>query len=304
MVEVKQLHPLFVGEVSGVDLREPLDAETFRKLSAAIDDYGVLVFHDQDIDDAQQLAFSANFGPLGSSSLNLRPDYKSRLDTRMTDISNLDEDNRVVDKDDRRRLYALANRFWHTDNAFRRIAAKYSLLSARAIPPEGGETQYADMRAAYDALPEKTKAQVEDAVAIHSIIHSREVIGFTDYADEEREGLPPVPHVMVRTHPGSGRKSLYLASYAHEIEGMPTPDARMLLYDLIEHATQREFVYTHRWRVGDVVMWDNRCTMHRARDYDMTQRRDLHRTTIMEDAPTVADAAGALAPRATAVAGS
>ncbi|MEM9684571.1 MAG: TauD/TfdA family dioxygenase [Pseudomonadota bacterium] len=290
MAEVKQMHPLFVGEVSGVDLREPLDAETLETLTAAIDKYGMLVFRDQDIDDEQQMAFSANFGPLGTTTLTLRPGYKPRLNPHMTDISNLDRDDNVLDQNDRRRLYSLANRFWHTDNAFRRIAAKYSMLSARAIPSEGGETQYADMRAAYDALPDSTKAQLEDAVAIHSIIHSREIIGFTDYADEEREGLPPVPHVMVRTHPGSGRKSLYLASYAHEIVGMPTPEARMLLYDLIEHSTQREFVYTHRWRVGDVVMWDNRCTMHRARDYDMTQRRDLHRTTIMEDAPTVADA--------------
>ena len=290
MVEVKQLHPLFVGEVGGVDLREPLDAETLEKLTAAIDEHGMLVFRDQDIDDEQQMAFSANFGSLGTTTLTLRPGYKARLDPRVTDISNLNHENEVLGRNDRRRLYSLANRFWHTDNAFRRIAAKYSMLSARAIPSEGGETQYADMRAAYDALPDKMKAQLEDAVAIHSIIHSREIIGFTDYADEEREGLPPVPHVMVRTHPGSGRKSLYLASYAHEIVGMPTPEARMLLYDLIEHSTQREFVYTHRWRVGDVVMWDNRCTMHRARDYDMTQRRDLHRTTIMEDAPTVADA--------------
>jgi alpha-ketoglutarate-dependent 2,4-dichlorophenoxyacetate dioxygenase len=290
MIAVKQLHPLFVGEVDGVDLRRPVDAATAGEIIAAWDQYAVLVFRDQDIDDEQQIAFSAMLGPLGKTSLTLRPDYKPRLDLRMIDISNLDEEDRLLPANDRRRLYALSNRFWHTDNAFRRTPAKYSLLSARTVPPEGGETEFADMRAAYDALSEKKKAMLEGLVAMHSIIYSREIIGFTDYSPEERAGLPPVPHVMVRTHPGSGRKSLYLASYAHEIQGMPTPEARMLLHDLIEHATQRQFVYTHRWRVGDLVMWDNRCTMHRARDYDMSYRRDLHRTTVMDDGPTVAEA--------------
>jgi alpha-ketoglutarate-dependent 2,4-dichlorophenoxyacetate dioxygenase len=290
MIAVKQLHPLFVGEVDGVDLRRPVDAATAGEIIAAWDQYAVLVFRDQDIDDEQQIAFSAMLGPLGKTSLTLRPDYKPRLDLRMIDISNLDEEDRLLPANDRRRLYALSNRFWHTDNAFRRTPAKYSLLSARTVPPEGGETEFADMRAAYDALSEKKKAMLEGLVAMHSIIYSREIIGFTDYSPEERAGLPPVPHVMVRTHPGSGRKSLYLASYAHEIQGMPTPEARMLLHDLIEHATQRQFVYTHRWRAGDLVMWDNRCTMHRARDYDMSYKRDLHRTTVMDDGPTVAEA--------------
>jgi alpha-ketoglutarate-dependent 2,4-dichlorophenoxyacetate dioxygenase len=289
MIEVKRLHPLFVGEVSGVDLRKPVDAETVEAIVAASDKYAVLVFRDQDIDDAQQMAFSGMLGSLGTTSLTLRPDYKARLDPRITDISNLDEENRLLDPNDRR-LYALSNRFWHTDNAFRKTPAKYSLLSARTVPPEGGETEFTDMRAAYDALPDKTKAALEGLVAMHSIIYSREIIGFTDYSPEERQGLPSAPHVMVRTHPGSHRKALYLASYAHEIRGMPTPEARMLLHDLIEHATQRQFVYTHRWRVGDLVMWDDRCTMHRARDYDMSYRRDLHRTTVMDDGPTVAEA--------------
>ena len=290
MIAVKQLHPLFVGEVDGVDLHKPVDAATAGEIIDASNKHAVLVFRDQDIDDAQQMAFSGMLGPLGKTSLMLRPGYKARLDPRMTDISNLDEDNRLLAPNDRRRLYSLSNRFWHTDNAFRRTPAKYSLLSARSVPPEGGETEFVDMRAAYDALPEKKKAALEGMIAMHSIIYSREIIGFTDYSPEERAGLPPVPHVMVRTHPGSGRKSLYVASYAHEIQGMPTPEARMLLHDLIEHATQRQFVYTHRWRVGDLVMWDNRCTMHRARDYDMSHRRDLHRTTVMDDGPTVAEA--------------
>jgi alpha-ketoglutarate-dependent 2,4-dichlorophenoxyacetate dioxygenase len=290
MIQVKQLHPLFVGEVSGIDLRKPLDAKAFDAVVDAIDRHAVLVFRDQDIDDRQQMAFSGMFGELVTTSLVLRPGYTPRLDPRMTDISNLDEENRLLEADDRRRLYALANRFWHTDNAFRKIAAKYSMLSARVVPPEGGETEFADMRAAYDALPDKKKREVEGLIAMHSIIYSREVIGFTDYAKEEREGLPSAPHPMVRTHPGSGRKTLYLASYAHDIQGMPTPEARMLLYDLIEHATQRPFVYTHHWRVGDLVMWDDRCTMHRARDYDRSYTRDLHRTAVMEEAPALAEA--------------
>jgi alpha-ketoglutarate-dependent 2,4-dichlorophenoxyacetate dioxygenase len=290
MIQVKQLHPLFAGEVSGVDLRNPVDSGTLEAIVAAWDTYGVLVLRDQRIDDAQQMDFSEKLGALAKTSLVLRPDYKARLDPRITDISNLDEENRVVGAHHHRHLYALANRFWHTDNAFRRVPAKYSLLSARAIPSEGGETEFADMRAAYDALPEKRKSWLEGKIAMHSIVYSREIIGFTDYSPEEREGLPAVPHVMVRTHPGSGRKSIYLASYAYEILGMPTPEARMMIHDLMEHATQRQFVYTHHWRVGDLVMWDNRCMMHRARDYDTTQKRDLHRTTVIDDAPTVPEA--------------
>lgn len=290
MIQVKKLHPLFVGEVSGVDLCEPVDAKTRDAIIRAWDEYGVLVFRDQSIDDEQQMAFTEGLGPLVTTSRTLRPGFKPRLDPRMSDISNLDEKNRVMGMNHQRRLQGISNRLWHTDNAFRSTPAKYSLLSARAVPSEGGETEFADMRAVYDALPEKTKAFIEDKVAVHSLIYSREVLGFADYSPAERDGLPPARHAMVRTHPGSGRKALYVASYAYEIEGMPTPEARMLLHDLIERATQRQFVYTHTWRVGDIVMWDNRCTLHRARDFDMTQRRDLHRTAVVDDGPTVTEA--------------
>lgn len=290
MIEVKQLHPLFVGEVSGVDLRKPVDAETLEQIVAAADKYAVLVFHDQDIGDDQQIAFSALLGPLETTIKALRPGHKARLDLHVSDVSNLDEGNRVLAADDRRRMNGLANRLWHTDSSFKKTPAKYSLLSARVIPPEGGETEFADLRAAYDALPDKLKAELEGKVAMHSIIYSRATIGFTDYSAEERKRLTAVPQVIVRTHPGSGRKTLYLASHAHEIQGMPTPEARMLLHDLMEHATQRQFVYTHRWRVGDLVMWDDRCTMHRARDYDMTYPRDMHRTTVSDVAPSVEQA--------------
>ena len=286
MIEVKQLHPLFVGEVSGVDLRKPVDSETVDQIVAASDKYAILVFHDQAIDDDQQISFSSLLGPLETTIKAFRPDHKARLNLHVSDVSNLDERSRVLAADDRRRMNGLGNRLWHTDSSFKRTPAKYSLLSARVIPPEGGETQFADLRAAHDALSEKMKAKIEGLVAMHSILHSRATIGFTDYSPEERARLEVVPQLIVRRHPGSGRKTLYLASHAGEIQGMPTPEARMLLHDLMEHATQRQFVYTHRWRVGDIVMWDNRCTMHRARDYDMRYPRDMHRTTVSDVAPS------------------
>jgi alpha-ketoglutarate-dependent 2,4-dichlorophenoxyacetate dioxygenase len=287
---IRPLHPLFVGEVRGVDLREPVDAGTVDAIVAAADRYAMLVFPDQFVDDAQQIAFSARLGPLETSIKALRPGHPFRLDRRIADISNLDAAGRVLAHDDRSRMYGLGDRLWHTDSSFKAVPAKYSLLSARAIPPAGGETQYADLRAAYDALPDAMKAQLEGLVAEHSIIYSRSTIGFTDFSDEERAGLPPVPQVLVRTHPGSGRRTLYLASHAMAIRGMPLPEARLLLRDLMEHATQPQFVYTHRWRPGDLVMWDNRCTMHRARPYDQTRPRDMHRTTVSDVAPTLEQA--------------
>lgn len=292
-IAVKQLHQVFVGEVSGVDLRRPLEADTVTALNDAINQYGVLVFHDQPIDDAQQQAFSRNFGELETTVRAYRKDFVPRLDIHMADISNLDENNKVLPAGDRRRLNALGNRLWHSDSSFKRIPARFSLLSARVIPDEGGETQFADMRAAWDALPDKMKARVEGMICEHTQLFSRAKIGFTDWAEEERAKMAPVPQVLVRTHPGSGRKSLFLSSHAGRIRGMEEPEARMLLLDLSEFATQREFVHTHRWKVGDLVMWDNRCTMHRAREYDETQIRDMHRTTVSDGVPTVLEAEAA-----------
>ena len=187
------------------------------------------------------------------------------------------------------RTAPLGNRLWHSDASFRAIPAKYSLLSARIVPGGGGNTEFADMRAAYDALPEKTKTQLEGLVAIHSIWHSRGQLDVNKakYTPEEQAALPPVPQRVVRTHPGSHRKTLYLAAHASHIEGMPVPDGRLLLMDLMEHATRPPFVHTHKWRAGDLVVWDNRCTMHRAREYDETQVRDMHRTTVSDGLPTV-----------------
>jgi alpha-ketoglutarate-dependent 2,4-dichlorophenoxyacetate dioxygenase len=272
-------------------LRHPLDQDTVTDLNDAINRYGVLVFHDQFITDEQQQAFSRNFGELETTVRAYRRDFVPRLDVHMADISNLDEQNKVLPPSDRRRLNALGNRLWHSDSSFKRVPARFSLLSARVIPTWGGETQFADMRAAWDALPDRMKTRLEGLVCEHTQLFSRARIGFTDWSEEERAKMAPVPQVMVRTHPGSGRKSIYLSSHAGRIRGMEEPEARMLLLDLNEFATQREFVYTHTWKVGDLVMWDNRCTMHRAREYDETQVRDMHRTTVSDGVPTVLEAA-------------
>jgi len=290
-ISTKLLHPLFVGEVRGIDLRAPVDAAAVAAIVEASNRYAVLVFPEQNIDDAQQLAFSTHLGPLETSIKKLRPGHKLRLDQRVSDISNVNFDGGLQAADDRNRMYGLGDRLWHTDSSFKAVPAKYSLLSARAIPPAGGETQFADLRAAYDALPDGMKRQIEDLVAEHSVLYSRSTIGFTDYSDEERARLPPAPQRLVRLHPGSRRKTLYLASHAGWIRGMPVPEARLLLRDLMEHATQREFVYTHRWKVGDLVMWDDRCTMHRAREFDMAQVRDMHRTTVSDEVSSLEQAA-------------
>lgn len=286
-ITVTPLNPEFIAEVSGLDLRQILDRDVVREVEDAINRYAVLIFRDQRITDEQQMAFSRNFGDLETTVRAYRKDWAPRLDLHIADISNLDENNRVVTGDDRRRLNALGNRLWHSDSSFKRIPARFSLLSARSIPDAGGETQFADMRAAWDALPEGIQRRLEGLICEHSQLYSRGKIGFTDWSEEELAKMAPVPQVLVRTHPGSGRTSLFLASHAGAIRGMPVPEARVLLLDLIEHATQREFVHTHRWQVGDLVMWDNRCTMHRARPYDESQARDMHRTTVSDGQPTV-----------------
>ena len=284
---VKPLHPVFAAEVTGVDLTQALSDATVAEIVAAMDLYAVCVFPGQPLTDEQQIAFSARFGTLETTRRANRPGFTPRFDIRLSDISNLDEHNRILPRDDWRLAGDLGNRLWHTDSSFKRTPAKYSFLSARVIPAEGGETQFADLRAAYDALPAKKKQAIEGLVAMHSLIHSRAKIGFTDYLPEEREKEAPVPQVLVRTHPGSRRKTLYLASHARDIPGLPLPEACLLLHDLIDHATQPQFVFTHRWRQGDLVIWDNRCTMHRAREYDMTQVRDMHRTAVEDIGPTV-----------------
>jgi alpha-ketoglutarate-dependent 2,4-dichlorophenoxyacetate dioxygenase len=290
-ITVESLHPFIGARVTGLDLREKQSASAIAAIETAINRHAVLVFPGQAITDEQQLDFSARFGTLETTVRAYRSDFVPRLDLRIADISNLDNEGQVRAKDNRLRLNALGNRLWHSDSSFKRVPARFSLLSARAIPAEGGETQFADMRAAWDALPAKMQAQLEGLICEHTQLFSRARIGFTDWSDEERAKMAPVAQVLVRTHAGSGRKSLYLSSHAGLIRGMEEPEARMLLLDLNEHATQSQFVYTHSWTVGDLVMWDNRCTMHRARVYDETQVRDMHRTTVSDGVPTVAEAA-------------
>ena len=211
-----------------------------------------------------------------------------RLAIELADISNLDEQNRVRGADDRKRLNALGNRLWHSDASFRAVPAKYSLLSARVVPARGGNTEFADMRAAYDALDAATKAEIEDLITEHSSAYSREQIGFDDFGEENRPKLRPVRHRLVRTHPVTGRKSLYLSAHIGAIVGWPVPEARAFIRDLTEHATQPQFVHAHEWRQWDLVIWDNRTTMHRARRYDdVGTVRDLRRSTIRGDGPTV-----------------
>jgi alpha-ketoglutarate-dependent 2,4-dichlorophenoxyacetate dioxygenase len=287
---IAPLHQLFAAEIGGVDVGRPLDAATVGALNEAIDRYAVLVFHGQELDDERQMAFARQFGELELPRSG-RADVKRRLRPEISDISNLDEENRLRGRDDPRRFDQLGNRLWHTDGSFRRVPAALSMLYAHRVPARGpcgnGETEFADLRAAYDALPEATKAEIEDLVALHDIAWSRGQLGFNDLLFGEKNVLPPVPQRLVRTHPGSGRKTLYIAAHACAIVGWPVPDGRLLLRELIEHATARDFVYRHEWRAGDLVIWDNRCTMHRGRAFDEREVRDLRRVTTRDFASTL-----------------
>jgi alpha-ketoglutarate-dependent 2,4-dichlorophenoxyacetate dioxygenase len=209
----------------------------------------------------------------------------------MNDVSNLGKDGKPLARDSRQRLFNIGNMLWHSDSSFRAVPAKYSLLSARVVNKKGGNTEFAHMGAAYEALDEETKAEIESLVCEHSLMYSRGSLGFLDYSEEEKAMFKPVRQRLVRAHPVTGRKSLYLSSHAGAILGMPMPEARMLLNDLKEHAIQPQFVYVHKWRLNDLVMWDNRQTMHRVRRYDESQPRDMRRTTVAGDSPTVAQEA-------------
>jgi alpha-ketoglutarate-dependent 2,4-dichlorophenoxyacetate dioxygenase len=282
--------PFFAGEVSGMDLRETMTPHEVAAIIEGMDKFAVLVFRDQQIDDAQQLAFSRNFGTLEIANSDVRREEDRRLAPEVGDVSNLGKNNDILGREDRRRLFSLGNQLWHSDSSFKPTPAKYSLLHARVLPSKDGNTEFADMRAAYDALDDDTKQEINDLVCEHSQQYSRGVLGF-DFTDEERLRNPPVPQRLVRRHPGSGRRSIFLSAHAGAIRGWPMPEARALLRDLTEHATQRKFVYAHEWRLGDLVMWDNRAMMHRARRYDPAEVRELHRTTVADDRPTLEQAA-------------
>jgi alpha-ketoglutarate-dependent 2,4-dichlorophenoxyacetate dioxygenase len=293
-LSLHKLHPLFVAEVSGIDITRPLTTEQAKAVEGAIAEHAVLVFRDARLTDEQQLAVSRAFGELeitGGTGIS-RPG-EQRLDAAFADVSNLDKDNKPLARDNRRRLYSLGNRLWHSDSSFKAVPARYSLLSCRQPGLHGGNTEFADMRAAYDALNDATRQEIENLIAEHSLLYSREQLGFTDLSPEERERMRPVLQRLVRRHPISGRKSLYLASHIGRVIGWPVPEARAFIRDLMEHATQPQFVYVHQWRQHDLVMWDNRVTMHRVRRYDDRQPRDMRRTTVAGTETTTSQAVAA-----------
>jgi alpha-ketoglutarate-dependent 2,4-dichlorophenoxyacetate dioxygenase len=286
-ISIRKLHPVFVGEVSGVDLAKPVAKEDVAAIEAGMDRYAVLVFRDQRIDDEQQLAFTRNFGAIEEArGGNITKPQDLRLRQGMVDVSNLDKQGKPLARDDRQRMFNLGNRLWHSDSSFRAVPAKYSILSGRVIATRGGNTEFADMRDAYDTLDPELRETAEDLVCEHSLVYSRGSMGFSDLTEEERAAFTPVRQRLVRTHPVTGRKSLYLSSHIGAIVGWPVPEARDFLRDLTEHATQRERVYVQVWRPFDLVMWDNRQTMHRVRRFDESEPRDMRRTTVAGDAPT------------------
>ena len=280
-IGIRQIHPAFAGEVSGVDITRPIRRDEVAAIEAGMDRHAVLVFREQRLTDETQLAFTLNFGDLEHTRGNaITKPEEMRLDPAFADVSNLDRNHRPLARDSRRRLYALGNRLWHSDSSFRAVPATYSLLSGRIVVDKGGETEFADLRAAYDALDAATKAEVEDLVCEHSLMYSRGQLGFTEFSADEREAMRPVRQRLVRTHPVTGRKSLFLAAHIGTIVGWPVPEARAFIRDLMEHATQPQFVYSHKWRQWDLVMWDNRQVMHRVRRFDDSKVRDMRRTTV------------------------
>lgn len=279
----RKLHQHFCAEVSPVDLRHVHDQETLGQIRAGMDEYAVLVFRNQSFRDDDQLAFAQRLDGQLHTKTGISALQKSRLGNEaLADISNLDENGEVLKSDDRRRMYGLGNRLWHTDASFQDPPGRYSLLSARVIPPIGADTEFADMRAAYDTLPQEMKEQLAGLRVHHSIAHSRQVLGF-DFSQSEQEALKGALHPLIRTLPHTHRKSLYVASHASKIIDWPVPEGRLMLRELMEHATQPEFVYRHTWRTGDLVIWDNRATMHRARPFDdQKYRRELRRVTTLD----------------------
>ena len=283
-LQLKPLHPLFVAEASGIDIARPLSDANVRQINAAMNQYAVLVWRGQALSGQQQIDFAKSFGPL---DMGLKKVFKrkERLeDERLIDISNVDAEGKVASRDSPKNLSNFANQLWHSDSSFQNPRAAYSMLHALVLPSWGGTTEFADLRAAYDTLPERTRAEVEDLSAEHYALHTRILLGDEAYTDDQKKAIPPAVWPLVQTHPGSGRKLLFVGVHARDIVGWPTAEARIYLSDLLEHATRHESVYSHTWRVGDLVMWDNRSTLHRGRRYDIAERRELRRTTI-EDVP-------------------
>jgi len=288
-VSIQPIHDGFAGEATGVDCSRALSPEDVAAIDAGMDQYAVLVFRDQPLTDQQQLGFTLHFGELENYNTagHIRNNADTRLSAGIADFSNLDKSGSIISDQDRVWFFKLGDRLWHSDSSFRPIPAKYSLLSGHVIPTWGANTEFADMRGAYDVLDERSKREVEDLVCEHSLMFSRDTIGFTDLTPDEIAAFRPVRQRLVRTHPVSGRKSLFLSSHAGTILGWTVPEARMFLRDLTEFATQPQFVYSHHWRQCDLVVWDNRTTMHRARRFDRNEVRDVRRTTLAGDVATI-----------------
>ncbi|MBM4255023.1 MAG: TauD/TfdA family dioxygenase [Deltaproteobacteria bacterium] len=286
-ISVYPITPSFVAEIGDVDLSQDLSAADVAAIKQAFWDYAVLIFPGQQLSEDQHLTFARHFGPLETSVLALNPGVKLRVRAEIADVANLDVDDNIWGEKSRMRLLNLGNRLWHTDSSFKYLPARASLLYARSIAPIGGHTEFADMRAAYDMLPPEKKRQLEGLIAEHALSYSRAKIGFRDFTEAENAKLQPVPQRMVRTLPENARKSLYVASHIGAIRGMTSEQAHALVDELVAHATQRQFVYTHRWRLHDLVMWDDRCTMHRGTEFDdLRWRRDMHRATVSDIANT------------------
>jgi alpha-ketoglutarate-dependent 2,4-dichlorophenoxyacetate dioxygenase len=287
-MQIQPVNPDFVARVSDIDLRLPLSDREVQEIDRAMDKYAVLIFSEQQLDDEQEVAFAERLGKLEAKRAVVDA-HKHRLsDPRMNDISNLDTNGEIMAADDRRRMFNLGNLLWHSDSSFKATPAKYSMLHARVIPPQDGDTQFADMRQAYDRLPLATREKIDHLVCDHSLIYSRAQLGFDAFTEQETIEYTPVPQRLVRWHPGSLRRSVYLSSHIGTVHGMPRPEAMALIRELIELATQKEYVYSHKWVQFDLVMWDNRSTMHRARPYDDKKyKRDMRRMTMEDYAPTL-----------------
>ena len=287
-VKIKQIHEHFVGEVSGLDLSKKLLASEVRQIEEGMDTFGVLIFHNQLINNEQQIEYTKNFGELelhvGSNVLKAT---ERRLSLEFADVSNLDQNGEVLKRGDRRRMFNLGNRLWHSDSSFRVTPSKFSLLSCRSTPVIGGNTEFAFMPAVFDALDEDVKIEIEDLITEHSLIYSRGQMGFSDFSKEEKLMFAPVRHAMVRSNEFTGRKSIYLSAHIGTIIGWEMPEARDFIREMMENATQRHFVYSHKWRPGDLIMWDNRQCMHRVRPIrDTEEKRDMRRTTVAGLGPT------------------
>jgi alpha-ketoglutarate-dependent 2,4-dichlorophenoxyacetate dioxygenase len=279
-LQLKPLHPVFGAEASGIDLTKPLSTQQVRKINGAINQYAVLVWRGQPLTPQQQLDFAKSFGPLDIGLKRVFQRKERFEDDRLIDISNVDAQGKVAGRDSPKNLSNFANQLWHSDSSFMKPRAAYSMLHSVVIPSWGGNTEFADLRAAYDTLPERTRTEIQDLKAEHYALHTRLLLGDEAYTDDQKTAIPPAVWPLVDTHAGSGRKVLFVGVHARQILGWPTAEARMYLADLLEHATQRERVYTHKWQVGDLVIWDNRATLHRGRRYDISERRELRRTTI------------------------